>query len=786
MATQSKDRMTRLIESTTLNGVDYIMVEDDDPDAIVLRVHFLNGTDLAGSAHRVRIEGGVSIPTVAAMRIRREDWRREHNGRPSLAVRVLRRTPFDLSTYTLTLTGDQVDPFFASAPFTFDPDDGGGGRRKPGARVPPEAPPPIVDYLAKDYRSFRQALSDFSALRYPEWQEQSEADFGVMFMEALSGIADDLSYTQDRIAAEAYLETATQRRSLVRLARMVDYEPGTWIASRVDLRLEVKSSAYLAAGLPMTGNLPDGTVIPFETGTGIRDTSRYLVKNVWNRIPAYYWDDRRTILPAGATEMWLAGRELGLYPGQRLLIETKPVNVGDSPIREIITLAWVREEQDDLYNEQITHIAWGSDCALQWDHDLTTTAVNGNLVPATQGTTVTDSFTIGYQRGQPTAIARLGANSRPDAPVAQYLYSVSQAPVAWLPSDGGEAQPMPELLLTRTDVSPHEPWNWALTLCWAGGSPRVFTLDQAHYSQAGSMTLPRGDVQPILDYDGDHGDTIRFGDDTLGAIPERGAAFQVTYRTGGGAAGNVAPDTITSFAPVLDLAVVESVTNPFAATGGQDHESKDHIRMAAPYEYRTTPMVCVQAEDYEAAAKSLDWVIDARTSQRWTGSWFAFETSIDPRSTETLTMMERAAATRLLNGRRLAGYDSFVRNPHPVYYDLRIEVNALPGAYRDAVRSAVLAALRPTPPSSGATGFFWFDNFKFGTPLERSRLEAAIQGVSGVAGVVSIEYRRSGTSQAYRDLPPTITLESNAILRIDGDRTKPSNGLIDVVVGGGQ
>ena len=45
---------------------------------------------------------------------------------------------------------------------------------------------PPIDYLAKDFLSFRQALLDFSALRYPQWQERSEADFGVMFLEALS------------------------------------------------------------------------------------------------------------------------------------------------------------------------------------------------------------------------------------------------------------------------------------------------------------------------------------------------------------------------------------------------------------------------------------------------------------------------------------------------------------------------------------------------------------------------------------------------------------------------
>ena len=120
-----------------------------------------------------------------------------------------------------------LDPFFDHVTFSFKADCPSTlDCETPEPQCPPApAHTPPIDYLAKDFLSFRKALSDFSALRYPAWQERSEADFGVMFMEALASLADDLSYQQDRIAAEAWLETATERRSLVRLARLVDYEP---------------------------------------------------------------------------------------------------------------------------------------------------------------------------------------------------------------------------------------------------------------------------------------------------------------------------------------------------------------------------------------------------------------------------------------------------------------------------------------------------------------------------------------------------------------------------------
>src|SRR4029077_4927110 len=96
--------------------------------------------------------------------------------------------------------------------------------------------------LAKDFLSFRQALLDFSTLRYPNWHERSEADFGVMFLEALSAIGDELSYTQDRVATEATLLTATQRRSVQQHARLVVYEPKPPVAASTLVQFEVTKS----------------------------------------------------------------------------------------------------------------------------------------------------------------------------------------------------------------------------------------------------------------------------------------------------------------------------------------------------------------------------------------------------------------------------------------------------------------------------------------------------------------------------------------------------------------
>ena len=92
-----------------------------------------------------------------------------------------------------------------------------------------------VDYQARDFWSMRTALLDFASQRYPRWADRLEADAAVMLVEVMSALGDDLAYHQDRVAREAHLETATQRRSLRRHARLVDYRihdglgAATWI-----------------------------------------------------------------------------------------------------------------------------------------------------------------------------------------------------------------------------------------------------------------------------------------------------------------------------------------------------------------------------------------------------------------------------------------------------------------------------------------------------------------------------------------------------------------------------
>ncbi len=614
-----------------------------------------------------------------------------------------------------------------------------------------------------------------------------------MFLESLSSLADDLSYTQDRIAAEGTLETATQRRSMVRHARLVDYEPKPATSSHVLLQCDV-TAGPLPSGLLVGALGPDGVAIPFETGTSLIDPdtgalnrATYPVSPAWNRgIQPYFWDDRGICLEAGSKEMWVAGHGFLFQPGQQLLLDTAALTPADPPIREIVVIGSSTEETDPLFGQAVTRIVFRS--PLQREHDLTRTVVAGNLVPATQGQRLVDIFgiepTSPALRGIELAVARQGANWTPASAAFELFHPLRDAPLVWLDQDALDAKPLPEIILTEQPASltasPVD-WRWRRSLLEADVFENAFTVDPARYRLIASR--PGGSVS--WDYDGDEGDTVRFGDGVFGSIPEPGSVFRVIYRTGRGAGGNVAADSITKVDPA-SAAFVTNVTNPFPATGGADRETGEQIRRRAPQAFRALQFRAVRPEDYETAAKRLPWVSQSGTVFRWTGSWLTVFTSADPKDSEQLPIDEHLELIDLLNRYRMAGYESYVPDPRFVSIDLIVSLCAQPDAFRGDVKAAVLQALGTGVFPDGRLELFHPDRFTFGTPFERSALEAAIQDAYGVAGVVSVEYRRRGVTVDYVDMPERVEVAPRQILRLDNDPSRPDNGSLTILVGGGK
>jgi hypothetical protein len=834
----ARDRRAALLAppgNSTFNGIDFVEVADDAQTTLV--VHFLNDVKVLGTlTSPPTITGGETIPTVTVNPILGSDWGHD-DGHLTLTLRV--PAPGDFSFYTVQIPSPVLDPFFDHATFSFKarcPSD--LDCRPPAAVCPPaQADIPPIDYLAKDFLSFRQALLGFSAIRYPNWQERSEADFGMMFLEALSAVADEHSYTQDRVAAEAALVTATQRRSAVRHARLVDYEPSPAVSSSVLLQFDVGPGvAVIPDGVRASSQAPDGSPIVFETGSSLAAridpaTGRVSANPpttpaspLWNAglplrdkgIQPYWLDDSQRCLARGATAMYVLGHGYGFHSGQALLIDTRAESSADPPIRQIFHLVDKGDETcDELFPRAvdmsgppwltcpvsppasqaptaITRITWEASDALAQDHDLGRTVLSGNIVAATQGFTVTgEAFVVSPAPGDPSmpTIARTGprptrADGTPGTPVPQHQYTLASAltggSVVWLPpaADRSTDGPAPEiLLLQHAEAGPARLWTWFRRLLDAGAFDAGFTLDAARYRTIGRNS--DGSLQ--FEYDGDQGDTIRFGDGTFGLIPANGARFTAAYRVGAASAGNVSAGAVTNVDPADAASFgLIAVGNPLPATGGANPEPLETIRRLAPQAFRAQLFRAVIPADYEAAAQTLSWVERAGTVFRWTGSWLTVFTTPEPRATEIPTTDQRTGLIDLLNRRRMAGYESYAPDPRYVSIDLVIELCALADAYRGDVEAAVIAALAP------ASGFFAHGNFVFGQPLERSRLEVAIQAAPGAAGVLCIRYRLRNRSAGFAELPDSVAIAADQIIRCDNDPSAPERGTFRITVLGGK
>ena len=826
----SLDRRAAVAASVSVNGIDFIEIANQAQT--VLRVHFLNAVPVDGTfSGGPTITGGETITSVSVMPIAASDWGWD-DGHVVLTLRVA--APGDFSNYTLNLPASPaLDPFFASVLFSFKAGCPSDLDCAPAVEpCPPEGgTTPAITYLAKDFLSFRQALLDFSTLNYPAWIERSEADFGVMFAEALSAIADELSYTQDRIAGESSLLTATQRRSVLRHGRLVDYELLPAQIASTMLQFDVApGTTALPLGVAVIAPGADGTPITFETGLGLHDASAPPVANAaWNRSPgiaAYWFDETTQCTPVGAVQIDVFGHGYAFQPGQALLIETAADTTADPPLRQIVHLL-AAGDPSGLYAEEIvdeifactrlpggppylllpapapatpptpvTRLRFQPADALSASRDLSRTLVIGNLIAATQGVTVQETFMIGpppasLANPPPLAVERTGPRASPEPGIcgsapAIRLFTLSCAPLAWLaqPTVDASGLPMPEIALTQAQSSgvPDLGWSWSRSLLSASEFANAFTIDPAAYRRVARNS----DMSWQYDYDGDGGDTIRFGDGVFGVNPDAGSLFKVTYRFGGGAAGNVAAGAISQLAPqTLATGLFDAVMNPFAASGGADAQSIQSAQRLAPQAFRATQYRAVLAEDYQAAAETLAWVKNAGTVFRWTGSWLTTFTTAEPKAAEQPTTPQRIELINLLNRYRMAGTESYVPDPDYVSIDLQIILCATANVYAASVEQAVLAVLSPTGPGAGSA-FFAVSRFGFGQPLERSALEAVIQALPGVAGVLCIHYRLRDHTAGFQEMGDEVQVGSNQILRCDNDPSRPGNGALSITVQGGR
>ncbi|MBV8370813.1 MAG: baseplate J/gp47 family protein [Candidatus Eremiobacteraeota bacterium] len=679
----------------------------------------------------------------------------------------------DFSVYTLSVSAPEIDPFFADVALRFRlACDDAFDCRAPVAA--PAAPPEIavsIDYLGKDYASFRQALLDFVAVRFPSWTERSEADIGMMLLELFAATADTLSIMQDRVANEAFLGSATQRRSVAGHLALVGYRLDEGASAWTFLQLAVNAPASLNDNVFLTvTNDPQSAgepVIVFETLGNASLDPRH------QTMPLYDWGNAGCCVDHDVFTAALAGSYDGLAAGDWLLFDDgrAPSVVRLSATPQITAAPAVGSPPFSPPfspplsppGGMLTLVQWSAATPLGHDFCVRDTVVRGNVVLATHGETVEGEALRALTPAQKTALAKEIAARGPGERVPRQRLTLANAPLARL-------DPSTLALANGTQRT-------TSTISLEVGEPPVrFTELPTLLESASDATVFRVEID-------DAGDaTVVFGDGTFGVAPDETADVFASYRVGGGAIGNVAAATLTR-AP-LHPPWLDAVTNPLAASGGRDRESSDHARRLGPATF-LDPLVAVTAADYRAAAEAFTdangahRVQRAKAAFRWTGSWLTVTLAVEPAGADFVDAALRAALLAYLETRRLAGYDLDLADPVYVPLELEVSLCIAPGFAPGDVQQRVVQALHD---------FFAPANFSFGDRLYVSRLYAALAAVSGVDAATIVRLSRlhaanpaartaQNLRQGYLDVGPA------EVIRLDDDRNRPEHGTarVDVV-----
>jgi uncharacterized phage protein gp47/JayE len=131
---------------------------------------------------------------------------------------------------------------------------------------------PQVDYTSRDYSSIRDDLIATIPNFAPQWVSRDATDFGIVLVELFAYMGDLLNYYIDRAANESFIDSSTQRETVLRLAQLLNYTPSDVSPSTgsVTLTNSATSAAVVKAGT-LFSTTADGTntQITFELNSDV-------------------------------------------------------------------------------------------------------------------------------------------------------------------------------------------------------------------------------------------------------------------------------------------------------------------------------------------------------------------------------------------------------------------------------------------------------------------------------------------------------------------------------------
>ena len=418
-------------------------------------------------------------------------------------------------------------------------------------------------YIRTDYRAHKDAILQRVRARYPRfWNDFLDNSFGIVLVDLIAWSTATMAFLVNRAAGENYVSTMTLRESAVNIGSLTGYQ----------LRGPAAATVMCEATIP---SAQAAETVSIGEGTVIRSSQSLSYEVVHN----YF------ILPGEVTPVTLVVSVSPSRSGAQVLSTFIQVTPGSSNADLLDTTINL---SDYVQTGQVFRVDGETDSYVIQDIQASPGAISNNrLILATpyagavaasttgrvydprvecvQGLTIRDSF-VSPSESTLSYVVKLSTT-----PVIEGSVSVTVNGSTWI-------------LVSNFAQSAGDATDYIFKVTSAG--------------------------QPL----------VVFGDGTLGAVIPTDATVVVTYRVGGGSAGNAPLNSInTSVSGVLTStgsAVTVQITNKTSAgIGGREAETLEEARVNIPASTRANDRA-VTLDDYQTMAMSYPGVTFARAAVR--------------------------------------------------------------------------------------------------------------------------------------------------------------------------
>ncbi|MBI1424585.1 MAG: hypothetical protein GC149_14155 [Gammaproteobacteria bacterium] len=493
----------------------------------------------------------------------------------------------------------------------------------------------IIDYMAKDYDSLLASMKKVIPQLIPEWKDyDKQTDFGHVLLQLFAHAGDVLSYYQDRIANEAFLTTAKERRSVIQHLKLISYR--------------------LATATPAAARLQITIAATYNGVVRIRKGDAFATPSTRDSSSIRYE-----------------------YTGESFDLDCSTLAIDSASGNKLYE---IDIEQGKYIREDVLGTSDGS---------------------------ADQTFALNFS---PLIL-------RPTDSTADRNEAINRDIQVWMDLGG----------VIDAD------WRLQESLAFSLPGAKDFTLEIDENDRA----------------------TLRFGGGDTGAAIPSGAVVKASYRTGGGASGNVSAGTITTLADAPALNTIgATVTNPDAATGGSDRETIEHAVANAPKVFRSQNRA-VTAEDYRVLA--LKYIGEGKVRAVAT-HWNEVTLYVAPPGGGRVSDVLRENLIKYFFDKRPISTNIEVDDVEyvKIYIDAEIGIESYYSRLQmtEKIQAAVADLLD-------------FNNVDFGEIIYVSKFYEAIEKLDGVTYVIIADPRRDGVPSAY-DAPGKIKLRDSEIPRLPG------------------